>query len=149
MSLSLWTLFLEVILDDQAYLRSEDSYPVICLCLDSYQAGSFLSSPSPEPSHKRTLSTLQHKPPHIKLVSLFRAHTEQHQVNSLQISLLKTWILSLIPPGYLTTITHEIFVRFVPDYITNKTVFILLPPPECSLYVGQSYFEHNDSMLYF
>ncbi|MED6234221.1 hypothetical protein ATANTOWER_024814 [Ataeniobius toweri] len=29
---------------------------------------------------------------------LFRAHTEQHQVNSLWISLLKTWILSLIPP---------------------------------------------------
>ncbi|MED6258817.1 hypothetical protein ATANTOWER_012786 [Ataeniobius toweri] len=111
--------------------------------LDSYQAGSFLSSPSPEPSHKRTLSTLQRKPPHIELVSLFRAHTEQHQVNSLLISLLKTWILS--PPGDLTTITHEIFVCFIPDYITNKAVFILLPPPECSLYVGQSYFEHNDT----
>ncbi|MED6264922.1 hypothetical protein CHARACLAT_020143, partial [Characodon lateralis] len=46
-----------------------------------------------------------------------------------------TWILNLIPPGDLTTITHEIFVRFVPDYLINKTVFILLPPPECSLYV--------------
>ncbi|MEQ2238992.1 hypothetical protein ILYODFUR_039160 [Ilyodon furcidens] len=98
------TSFLEVILDDQAYLRSEDSYLVICLCLDLYQAGSFLSSLSPEPSHKRTLSTLQHKP--IELVSLFRALTEQHQVNSLRISLLKTWILSLIPPGNLTTITQ-------------------------------------------
>ncbi|MEQ2304543.1 hypothetical protein AMECASPLE_028159, partial [Ameca splendens] len=43
-----------------------------------------------------------------------------------------TWILSLIHPGYLTTITHEIFVCFVPDYITNKTVFILLPPHEFS-----------------
>ncbi|MEQ2287681.1 hypothetical protein AMECASPLE_015127 [Ameca splendens] len=106
MSLSFWTLFLEVILDDQAYLRSEDSYPVICLCLDLHQAGSFLSSPSPEPSHKHTLSTLQRKPPHIELVSLFRAHTEQHQENSLRISLLKTWILSLIPPGNLTTITQ-------------------------------------------
>ncbi|MED6242627.1 hypothetical protein ATANTOWER_007504 [Ataeniobius toweri] len=84
------TSFLEVILDDQANLRSEDSYPVICLCLDLYQAGSFLSSSSPEPSHKRTLSTLQRKPPHIELVSLFRAHTEQHQVNSLRIFLLKT-----------------------------------------------------------
>ncbi|MED6254075.1 hypothetical protein ATANTOWER_014825 [Ataeniobius toweri] len=71
-------------------------------------AGSFLSSPSPEPSHKRTLSTLQRKPPHIELVSLFRAHTEQHQVNSLRIYLLKTWILSLIPPGNLTTITHSL-----------------------------------------
>ncbi|MEQ2280680.1 hypothetical protein AMECASPLE_022388 [Ameca splendens] len=99
MSLSFWTSFLEVILDDQVCLCSEDSYPVICLCLDSYKAGSFLSSSSPEPSHKCTLSTLQRKPPHIKLVSLFRAHTEQHQVNSLRISLLKTWILSLIPPG--------------------------------------------------
>ncbi|MED6277619.1 hypothetical protein CHARACLAT_015359 [Characodon lateralis] len=68
MSLSFWTSFLEDILDDQAYLRSQDSYPAICLCLDSYQAGSFLSSPSPEPSHKRTLSTLQRKPPHIELV---------------------------------------------------------------------------------
>ncbi|MEQ2235403.1 hypothetical protein ILYODFUR_002027 [Ilyodon furcidens] len=106
MSRSFWTSILEVILDDQAYLRSEDSYPVICLCLDSYQAGSFLSSPSPEPSHKRTLPNLQRKPPHIKLVSLFRAHTEQHQVNSLRISLLKTWILNLIPPGHLTTITQ-------------------------------------------
>ncbi|KAK5615711.1 hypothetical protein CRENBAI_023014 [Crenichthys baileyi] len=81
--------------------------------LDSHQAGSFLSSSSPEPSHKRTLSTLQ--PPHIELVPLFRAHIEQHQVNSLRISLLKTWILNLIPPGDLTTITHEIFVLFVPD----------------------------------
>ncbi|MEQ2301453.1 hypothetical protein AMECASPLE_036286 [Ameca splendens] len=69
MSLSFWTSFLEVILDDKAYLRSEDSYPVICLCLDSYQAGSFLSSPSPEPSHKRTLSTLQHRPPNMFLCS--------------------------------------------------------------------------------
>ncbi|MED6292597.1 hypothetical protein CHARACLAT_002024 [Characodon lateralis] len=102
------TLFLEVILDDQAYLRSEDSYPVFCFCLDSYQAGSFRSSPSPEPSHKRTLSTLQREPPHIELVSLFRAHTEQHQVNSLRIYLLKTWILNLIPPGDLTTITHSL-----------------------------------------
>ncbi|MEQ2221409.1 hypothetical protein ILYODFUR_015591 [Ilyodon furcidens] len=141
MLLSFWTSFLEVILDDQVYLRSEDSF---CLCLDSYQAGNVLSSLSPYPNHKRTLSTLQRKPPHIELVSLFRAHTEQHQVNSLRIYLLKTWILSFIPPGDLTTITHEIFVRFVPDYITNKTVFILLPPLECSLYVGQSYFKHND-----
>ncbi|MEQ2195610.1 hypothetical protein XENOCAPTIV_015627 [Xenoophorus captivus] len=107
-SLSFWISFLEVILDDQAFLRSEDSYPIICLCLDLYQAGSFLSSPSPEPSHKRTLSTLQHKRPHIKLVSLFRAHAEQLQVNSLRISLLKTWILSPIPPGYLTTITQRV-----------------------------------------
>ncbi|MEQ2244136.1 hypothetical protein ILYODFUR_014094 [Ilyodon furcidens] len=106
MSLSFWTSFLEVIVDDQAYLRSEDSYPVICLCLDSHQAGSFQFFLSPEPSHKSTLSTLQHKPPHIKLVSLFRAPTEQHQVHSLRTSLLKTWILSLIPPGYLTTITQ-------------------------------------------
>ncbi|KAK5623293.1 hypothetical protein CRENBAI_016433 [Crenichthys baileyi] len=52
-------------------------------------AGSFLSSLSPEPSHKRTLSTLQRKPPHIELVPLFRAHAEQHQVNSLRISRLK------------------------------------------------------------
>ncbi|MEQ2301407.1 hypothetical protein AMECASPLE_035504 [Ameca splendens] len=138
-------MFLEVILDDQAPLRSLDSYPVTCLRLDSHQAGSFLLSSSPEPSHKRTLSTLQRKPPHIELVPLFRAHTEQHQVNSLRISLLKTWILNLIPPGDLTTITHEIFVRFVPDYIINKTVFILLPPPECSLYVGQSYYEYIDT----
>ncbi|MEQ2292862.1 hypothetical protein AMECASPLE_027160 [Ameca splendens] len=60
-----------------------------CLRLDSHQAGSFLLSSSPEPSHKRTLSTLQCKPPHIELVPLSRAHTEQHQVNSLRISLLK------------------------------------------------------------
>ncbi|MEQ2297875.1 hypothetical protein AMECASPLE_039192 [Ameca splendens] len=78
--------------------------------LDSHQAGSILLSSSPEPSHKRTLSTLQRKPPHIKLVPLFRAHTEQHQVNSLQISLLKTWILNLIPPGDLTTI---LLMRFL------------------------------------
>ncbi|MEQ2315767.1 hypothetical protein AMECASPLE_025787 [Ameca splendens] len=44
------------------------------------------------------------------------------------ISLLKTWILNLISPGDLTTITYEIFVCFVPDCIINKTVFILLPP---------------------
>ncbi|MED6285193.1 hypothetical protein CHARACLAT_026750 [Characodon lateralis] len=53
-------MFLEVILDDQACLRSVDSYPVICLRLDSHQAGSFLLSSSPEPSHKCTLSILQH-----------------------------------------------------------------------------------------
>ncbi|MEQ2293539.1 hypothetical protein AMECASPLE_034603, partial [Ameca splendens] len=82
--------------------------------------GSFLSSSSPEPSHRRTLSTLQRKPPHIELVSLFRARTEQHQVNPLRISLVKTWILSVIPPGDLTTITHKVFV---PEYITNKTYF--------------------------
>ncbi|MEQ2250869.1 hypothetical protein ILYODFUR_005291 [Ilyodon furcidens] len=38
--------------------------------------------------------------------------TEQHQVNSLWIYLLKTWILNLIPPGDLTIITHEIFRPF-------------------------------------
>ncbi|MED6237082.1 hypothetical protein ATANTOWER_018593 [Ataeniobius toweri] len=48
-----------VTLEDQACLRSEDSYPVIYLRLDSHQVGSFLSSSSPDPSHKRTLSTLQ------------------------------------------------------------------------------------------
>ncbi|KAK5600314.1 hypothetical protein CRENBAI_001400 [Crenichthys baileyi] len=53
-----------------------------------------------------------------------------------------TRILNLTPPGDLTTTTHEIFVRFVPDCII-KTVFVLLPPPECSLYVGQSYFEYD------
>ncbi|MED6294570.1 hypothetical protein CHARACLAT_022412 [Characodon lateralis] len=137
------TMFLEVILDDQAPLLSLDSYLIICLRLDSHQAGSFLLSLSPEPSHKRIWSTIQRKPPLIELVPLFRAHTEQHQVNSLRISLLKTWILNLIPTGNLTTITHEIFVRFVPDYIINKTVFILLPPPECSLYVGHSYYEYD------
>ncbi|MEQ2306631.1 hypothetical protein AMECASPLE_010170 [Ameca splendens] len=99
-------------LEDQACLRSEDSYPVIYLRLDSHQAGSFLSSSSPEPSHKRTLSTLQRKPPHIELVCGNLSSTEQHQVNSLRIYLLKTWILNLIPPGDLTTITHEIFRPF-------------------------------------
>ncbi|MEQ2246775.1 hypothetical protein ILYODFUR_002734 [Ilyodon furcidens] len=102
----LLTTFLEVILDDQARLRSVDSYPVICLHLDSHQAGSFLFSSSPEPSHKRTLSTLQRKPLYIELIPFFRTHTEHHQVNSLQMSLLKTWILNLIPPGDLTTITQ-------------------------------------------
>ncbi|MED6285530.1 hypothetical protein CHARACLAT_030230 [Characodon lateralis] len=80
----------------------------------------------------------------VPFLPLFRAQTEQHQVNSLRISLLKTWILNLIPHGDPTTITHEIFVHFVPDFIINKAVFILLPLPECSLYVGQSYFEYND-----
>ncbi|MEQ2294671.1 hypothetical protein AMECASPLE_006311 [Ameca splendens] len=75
-------------------------------------AGSFLSSSSPEPSHKRTLSTLQRKPPHIELVYGSLSSTEQHQVNSLRIYLLKTWILNLIPPGDLTIITHEIFRTF-------------------------------------
>ncbi|MED6281390.1 hypothetical protein CHARACLAT_020950 [Characodon lateralis] len=59
---------------------------------------------SPEPSHKRTLSTLQRKPPHIKLIPLLQAHNEEHQVNSLRIFL--PWILNLIPPGDLTTITQ-------------------------------------------
>ncbi|MED6258942.1 hypothetical protein ATANTOWER_014639 [Ataeniobius toweri] len=77
---------------------------------------------------------------------LFRAHTEQRQENSLWISLQKTWILNLIPSGDLTTITHEIFILFVPDSIINKTVFILLPSPDCSLCVGQSYFEYNVSI---
>ncbi|MEQ2280683.1 hypothetical protein AMECASPLE_022411 [Ameca splendens] len=71
-----------------------------------------LLSTSPEPSHKRTLSTLQRKPPHIKLISLLQAHTEQHQVNSVRIFLPKTWILNLIAPGDLTTITHEILLSF-------------------------------------
>ncbi|MED6272215.1 hypothetical protein CHARACLAT_027867 [Characodon lateralis] len=97
---------LKVTLDDQACLRSEDSYPVICLPLDSHQVGRFLSSPSPEPSHKRTLSTLQRKPLHIELVYGNLSSTEQHQVNSLRIYLLKTWILNLIPPGNLTIITQ-------------------------------------------
>ncbi|MEQ2291251.1 hypothetical protein AMECASPLE_011554 [Ameca splendens] len=79
-------------------LFPEDSYPVIYLCLDSHQAGSFLSSSSPEPSHKRTLSTLQRKPPHIELVYCNLSFTEQHQVNAPRIYLLKTWILNLIPP---------------------------------------------------
>ncbi|MEQ2307692.1 hypothetical protein AMECASPLE_020896 [Ameca splendens] len=100
-------MFLKVTLDDQACLRSEDSYPVIYLRLDSHQAGSFLSSSSPEPSHKRTLSTLQRKPPHIELVYCNLSSTEQHQVNSLWIYLVKTWILNLIPPGDLTIITHR------------------------------------------
>ncbi|MEQ2226761.1 hypothetical protein ILYODFUR_030643 [Ilyodon furcidens] len=77
----------------------------------------FLLSMSPEPSHKRTLSTLQRKPPHIRLIPLLQAHTEQHQENSLRIFLPKTWILNLIPPGDLTTITHEILVSFVPVYV--------------------------------
>ncbi|MED6234789.1 hypothetical protein ATANTOWER_001901 [Ataeniobius toweri] len=76
---------------------------------------------------------------------LFRAHTEQHQENSLRISLQKSWILNLIPPDDLTTITHEIFVLFVPDSIISKTVFILLPSSECSLYVGQCHFENNNT----
>ncbi|MEQ2240643.1 hypothetical protein ILYODFUR_017144 [Ilyodon furcidens] len=66
----------------------------------------------PEPSHKRTLSTLQRKPPHIELVYGNLSSTEQHQVNSLRIYLLKTWILNLLPPGNLTIITHEIFRPF-------------------------------------
>ncbi|MED6285819.1 hypothetical protein CHARACLAT_033084 [Characodon lateralis] len=105
-------MFLKVTLDDQACLRSEDSYPVIYLRLDLHQAGSFLSSLSPKPSYKRTLSTLQRKPPHIELVYCNLSSTEQHQVNSLRIYLLKTWILNLIPPGDLTIITHEIFCLF-------------------------------------
>ncbi|KAK5609708.1 hypothetical protein CRENBAI_026254 [Crenichthys baileyi] len=105
-------MFLKVTLDDQASLRSEDSYPVIYLRLDSHQAGSFLSSSSPEPSHKRTLSTLQRKPLHIKLVYCNLSSTVQHQLNSLRIYLLKTWILNLIAPGNLTIITHEIFHPF-------------------------------------
>ncbi|MED6240930.1 hypothetical protein ATANTOWER_032696 [Ataeniobius toweri] len=138
MSLSFWKLFWKI--KPIFVLR----IPILssAFVLDLHQAGSFLSSPSPEPSHKRTLSTLQRKPPHIELVSLFQTHTEQHQLNPLRISLLKTWILNLIPPGDLTVITHDIFVRFVPDYIINKTVFILLPPPP--EYVGQSYFEYSD-----
>ncbi|MED6242478.1 hypothetical protein ATANTOWER_005257 [Ataeniobius toweri] len=63
---------------------------------------------SPEPSHECTLSTLQRKPPRIKLIPLLQAHTEQHQLSSLWIFLPKTWIVNLIPPGDLTTITHEI-----------------------------------------
>ncbi|MEQ2286180.1 hypothetical protein AMECASPLE_039628, partial [Ameca splendens] len=105
----------------------------------------FLLSTSPEPTHKRTLSTLQRKPPHIKLIPLLQAHTEQHQVNSPRLFLPKTWILNLIPPGNLTTITHEILVSFCSClWFFNKMVFILLSSPECSLYVGQSYFEYND-----
>ncbi|MEQ2299499.1 hypothetical protein AMECASPLE_015755 [Ameca splendens] len=103
-------MFLKVTLDNQAWLRSEDSYPVIYLCLDLHQAGSFLSSSSPEPSHKRNLSTLQRKPPHIELVYCNLSSTEQYQVNSLQIYLLKTWILNLIPPGDLTTITQQMWM---------------------------------------
>ncbi|MED6288792.1 hypothetical protein CHARACLAT_029957 [Characodon lateralis] len=98
--------------EDQVCLRSEDSYPVIYLRLDLHQAGSFLSSSSPEPSHKRTLSTLQRKPPHIKLVYGNLSSTGQNQVKSLRIYLLKTWILNLIPPGDLTIMTHEIFRPF-------------------------------------
>ncbi|MEQ2290019.1 hypothetical protein AMECASPLE_039098, partial [Ameca splendens] len=75
-----------------------DSYPVIYLRLDSHQAGSFQSSSSPEPHHKRALSTLQRKPPHIERVYCNLSSTEQHQVNSLRIYLVKTWILNLIPP---------------------------------------------------
>ncbi|MEQ2257316.1 hypothetical protein ILYODFUR_033576, partial [Ilyodon furcidens] len=60
----------------------------------------------PEPSHKRTLSTLQRKPLHIELVYCNLSSKEQHQVNSLRIYLLKTWILNLIPPGDLTIITQ-------------------------------------------
>ncbi|MEQ2311754.1 hypothetical protein AMECASPLE_023915 [Ameca splendens] len=106
MSLSFLDYVSESTLEDQACLRSEDSYPVIYLCLDSHQAGSFLSSSSPEPSHKRTLSTLQSKPLHIELDYCNLSSTEQHQVNSLRIYLLKTLILNLIPPGDLTIITH-------------------------------------------
>ncbi|MEQ2243595.1 hypothetical protein ILYODFUR_008515 [Ilyodon furcidens] len=61
---------------------------------------------NPQPNHKRNLSTLQRKPPHIELVYCNLSSTEQHQVNSLRIYLLKTWILNLIAPGDLTTITH-------------------------------------------
>ncbi|MEQ2239520.1 hypothetical protein ILYODFUR_005317 [Ilyodon furcidens] len=99
-------MFLKVTLDDQACLRSEDSYPAIYLCLDSHQSGSFLSCLSTEPSHKRTLSILQRKPPHIELVYCNLNSTEQHQVNSLRVYLLKTWILNPIPPGDLTIITQ-------------------------------------------
>ncbi|MEQ2223170.1 hypothetical protein ILYODFUR_034082 [Ilyodon furcidens] len=110
-------MFLKVTLDDQACLRSEDSYPVIYLCLDLHQAGCFLSSWSPEPSHKHTLPTLQRKPPHIKLVYVNLSSTEQHQVTSQRIYLLKTWILNLISPGDLTIITHEIFCPFLTSSI--------------------------------
>ncbi|MED6294900.1 hypothetical protein CHARACLAT_025816 [Characodon lateralis] len=105
-------MFLKVTLDDQACLHSEDSYTVIYLRLDSHQAGSFLSSSSPEPSCKCTLSTLQRKPPHIEPVYCNLSSTEQHQVKSLRIYLLKTWILNLIPSGDLSIITHEIFCPF-------------------------------------
>ncbi|MEQ2306760.1 hypothetical protein AMECASPLE_011542 [Ameca splendens] len=118
-------MFLKVTMDDQACLRSEDSYAVIYLHLDSHQAGSFLSSSSPEPSHKCTLSTLQRKPPHIKLVYGNLSSTEQHQVNSLWIYLLKTWILNLIPPGDLTIITHEIFRPFLIISSINNLYFTL------------------------
>ncbi|MED6295430.1 hypothetical protein CHARACLAT_031805 [Characodon lateralis] len=102
MSLSFWKLFWMI---KPIFVLK---IPILssAFVLDLHQAGSFLSSSSLEPSHKRTLSTLQRKPPHIELVLLFRAHTEQHQVNHLPISLLKTWILNLIPPGDLTTITQ-------------------------------------------
>ncbi|MEQ2257469.1 hypothetical protein ILYODFUR_035155 [Ilyodon furcidens] len=78
-----------------------------CLFLTSpAEVAAFLLSTSPEPSHKRTLSTLQRKPPHIKLIPLLQAYTEQHQVNSLWVFLPKTWILNLICPVDLTTITQ-------------------------------------------
>ncbi|MED6291855.1 hypothetical protein CHARACLAT_027945 [Characodon lateralis] len=117
MSLSFLDYILKVTLDDQVCLHSQDSYPVIYLRLDSHQAGSFLSSSSPEPSHKRTLSTLQRKPPHIELVYGSLSATEQHQVNSLRIYLLKTWILNLIPPGDLTIITQTA----TPNKPTDRT----------------------------
>ncbi|MEQ2306293.1 hypothetical protein AMECASPLE_006521 [Ameca splendens] len=87
------------------------------------ETGSFLLSSSPEPSHKCTLSTLQRKPAHIELVYCNLNSTEQYQVNSLRIYLLKTWILNFIPPGDLTTIIHEIFHPFLTISSINNIYF--------------------------
>ncbi|MEQ2233913.1 hypothetical protein ILYODFUR_026678, partial [Ilyodon furcidens] len=59
---------------------------------------------------------------------LFRAHREQHQENSLRISLQKTWIVNLIPSGDLTTIIHEIFILsfLIPSSIKQSLFYFLL-----------------------
>ncbi|MEQ2301472.1 hypothetical protein AMECASPLE_036442 [Ameca splendens] len=44
------------------------SYPISCLRLDSYQAGSYLLPLSPGPSCKCNLSTLQRKHLHTELI---------------------------------------------------------------------------------
>ncbi|MED6245980.1 hypothetical protein ATANTOWER_011211 [Ataeniobius toweri] len=99
--------FLEAILDDQACLHFEDCISYLLSSLgfaSSWQLSCSLRILSQATSIPGPPSSVSHRTS--KLIPLLQAHTEQHQVNSLWIFLPKTWILNLIPPGDLTTITQ-------------------------------------------
>ncbi|MEQ2306576.1 hypothetical protein AMECASPLE_009668, partial [Ameca splendens] len=82
----------------------------------AHSAGSFLLLSPPEPSRKRTLSTLQRKHLHTELIPvLLQAHTEQYLKN-----LLQTWILNASSPGDLTTPIYWRIICYVPDYLCHN-----------------------------